>query len=58
MPRKDYIAIAGAIVRARAGFEAGTDPFPLVVSALADVLQSDNPRFNRERFIAAACKGE
>jgi hypothetical protein len=64
MTKKDFEIIAGAIREERAGW---TDHFaedhPSVMaidgaaSMLASALAQTNPRFDRERFIAA-CKGQ
>ena len=64
MTRKDYITIARAIDEARglASYEEFVSQAPLgadatidlVAAAIADALAADNPRFDRERFIAAA----
>lgn len=70
MSKKDYQAIAGAVHEvhsaafrtAPAGVSEGTDWFAhAIADRLADVLQADNPRFDRARFIEACetgkCKG-
>lgn len=57
MTRRDYIAIARAIMVARAEgefdvtFQAALDE---VTRTLALELAADNPRFDRERFYGAA----
>lgn len=54
MTKKDYIAIAGAIKDARYECERGQqESITRVAERIADVLKSDNPRFDRERFMAA-----
>ena len=63
MTRKDYIAMAEAFeqqLRNRRnrsdGYEseAGIEGFEHAVTVLANVLASDNPRFDRSKFLAAA----
>jgi hypothetical protein len=62
MTRKDYVAIASAISAVRQysylsgmpQFQAGIDQ---VTGAISEVLMQDNPRFDRERFIAATMEG-
>jgi hypothetical protein len=62
MTRKDYVAIAEAIASVRQNsylsgmpqFLAGIDQ---VTGAISQVLIQDNPRFDRERFIAATLEG-
>jgi carbamoylphosphate synthase large subunit len=62
MTRKDYVAIAEAIASVREysylkgdlNFQAGIDQ---VTGAISQVLIEDNPRFDRERFIAATMEG-
>lgn len=49
MTKKDYILIAEALRRART---YGTD----AASEIADALKSDNARFDRNRFLAAATR--
>lgn len=58
MTRKDYIAIASAL-----NVESPTrtnnpmmtqESFKRIVQNIADVLQADNPRFDRKRFLQAA----
>ena len=51
MTKKDYQALAGAL------YDAKTVPYPDVVSRIADVLAADNPRFDRECFVAACEDG-
>lgn len=51
MSRKDYEALAAAI---RAAKDVPGDPYRAVVDNLLDALAADNPRFDRERFLAAA----
>lgn len=55
MSRKDYVAIATAIKRARLanttrGHAAGIDDAAILIAA---ELQADNPRFDRSRFLNA-----
>jgi hypothetical protein len=62
MTRKDYEAIASAISAVRQNsylsgmpqFLAGIDQ---VTGAISEVLMQDNPRFDRQRFIAATLEG-
>jgi carbamoylphosphate synthase large subunit len=62
MTRKDYVAIAGAISAVRQysylsgdlNFQAAIDQ---VTGAISQVLIEDNPRFDRQRFIAATLEG-
>ena len=49
MTKKDYVAIA-AILREAPQYG---DPVDYIIAELCDVLKADNPRFERERFIAA-----
>lgn len=61
MTRKDYTAIAAAVVQARFDVDStdidnlvsGQLAIDLVVDRLAATLAADNPRFDRGRFIAA-----
>lgn len=62
MTRKDYVAIAGAIAAVRQysylqtlEFQAALDQ---VTGAISEVLMQDNPRFDRQRFIAATFERE
>lgn len=50
MTKKDYVAIAAVL----AGY-VYTDPrdYQSLVFRMADMLARDNPRFNRDRFLAA-----
>lgn len=48
MTRKNYIAIAEVL-------DANRAPLALVQD-MADLLEEDNPRFDRDRFIAASTK--
>jgi hypothetical protein len=62
MTRKDYEAIAKAISAVRQysylsgmpQFQSGIDQ---VTGAISEVLKQDNPRFDRNRFIAATMEG-
>ena len=61
MTRKDYVLIAAAIREARSEeFRDGTYEGLQGVSRVAEIvgrkLESDNPRFDRERFIAACAE--
>lgn len=60
MTRKDYIRIANAIATAAAAYPVGVPARAVAIRALSDCalhiayqLQQDNPRFDRDRFIAA-----
>ena len=55
MTRKDYKAIAGVIKRATFEDAEGTPVIlrQALLDGLTEILQSDNPRFDRGRFIAA-----
>lgn len=48
MTRKHYEAIAQALAQ-------GLEPVALT-NLLADIFEQDNPRFNRERFLATVYK--
>lgn len=64
MTRKDYVAIAAALLKVRDSnsgsspdghFEAGWETAHYFsVLTVADTLAADNPRFDRGRFYAAA----
>ena len=60
MSRKDYIAIA-AVFRHVAAEHTPDSPGRVTVDTLAEdvasVLQNDNPRFDRSRFLTA-CKAK
>ena len=55
MTRKDYIALAASLRRIGSGTtdDASLRTFFQCVSAVADALQSDNPRFDRAKFLEA-----
>lgn len=56
MTRKDYELIAGVLSNLYADFNNGgedTVSLSLVAQELAEVLETDNPRFNRETFLRA-----
>ena len=56
MTRKDYVLIADTLANLMKDFNNGGDDtvsLTLVSHELADVLASDNPRFDRGRFLAA-----
>ena len=59
MSRKDYVAIARAIAAERRHIvdPVHRDAIDHMIHAIANVLQNDNPRFNRTRFLDA-CKEE
>ena len=50
LSRKNYVAIAAALKASQASIET--------VKAVAEVFEQDNPRFDRDRFLSAACGGE
>ena len=55
MSRKDYVAVA-AIIRAEILCYIGTQAEVAAVTIgkrMADYFQSDNPRFDRKKFLAA-----
>lgn len=55
MTRKDYIALAAALKDEQPNPESVTHAcWNNNVLAVANVLQDDNPRFDRERFLRAA----
>ena len=57
MTRKDYEAIARAIARSRghwAAVDIAVHAIEATTEQIAIALAADNPRFDRERFIAAA----
>jgi len=55
MTRRDYVAIAAALAAERACWTKADGIFALTSAAnrIADVMSRDNPRFDRERFLAA-----
>ena len=63
MTRKDYVKIAEAIATVRQysylsgmpQFDSGIDQ---VTGAIAQVLQNDNPRFDKSRFINATMEAK
>ncbi len=59
MTRKDYVAVAEGLAAALVTAKGALGPeaargVVLAGRKVADVLQADNPRFDRDRFIAAA----
>jgi hypothetical protein len=62
MTRKDYVAIAEAMTAARADVSTQKISPKLALEfaedRIARALADDNPRFDRDRFIAACRKGE
>lgn len=56
MTRKDYELIACVLRTAPIDGQTGLPPLDLVW-AFADALAETNPRFDRQRFITAACAG-
>lgn len=54
MTRKDYILIAAAIKAEQRHGREGDETINNVARSIADALQSDNPRFDRARFLKAA----
>ena len=61
MTRKDYVALAEALQRVQpitsSSFARPRSTWYRCVDSIADVLETDNPRFDRERFVKA-CQGE
>lgn len=59
MSRKDYVAIAAAIREAVRFTEVDPDDVVVmqITQNIANVLEDENPNFNRERFLAAALGG-
>lgn len=67
MTRKDYQALAQAIISSRATLQALQHLSPtvlgletalaVVISEIGDVLAADNPRFDRDKW-DEACQGE
>ena len=60
MTRKDYVAIASAISAVReyssaSEFQSAVD---MVTGAISQAMMQDNPRFDRQRFIAATMEKE
>jgi hypothetical protein len=56
MTKKDYQALAGVLHRALG--HSSTLQWCADVSAVADTLAADNPRFDRETFITACETGD
>lgn len=72
MTRRDYVRIAAALAQAHErlqrigeGQRGGIMPGPwgasfglqIAAETLADALAADNPRFDRDKFLAAATEG-
>jgi hypothetical protein len=61
--RRDYVRIAQAFADARADLLESLDPHDLLigwemsVDYMADMLERDNPNFDRDRFVEA-CEGD
>jgi hypothetical protein len=56
MTRKDYVLIADTLANLMSDFNNGGEDsvsLSLVAQELADTLEADNPRFDRERFLTA-----
>jgi hypothetical protein len=56
MTRKDYVLIADTLANLMSDFNNGGEDsisLSLVAQELADALQADNDRFDRERFLTA-----
>ena len=56
MTRKDYVAIAAALAKARAEYPTMqmNSAHDYVAGEVAATMAADNPRFDRERFLKAA----
>ena len=57
MTKKDFILLAGVLSDVRRNTNTGKKNFSYLVERLSDALQSQNPRFDRDRF-AEACKNK
>jgi hypothetical protein len=53
MTRKDYEAFAEAVRVEQWNAEHDTWTVGQVINMMADVFRADNPRFDRDRFVAA-----
>jgi len=56
MTKKDYIAIAAVINRVHQAFDwdpAAQDAITSITDGLCRMLATDNPRFDRDRFMKA-----
>ena len=53
MTRKDYQLIANVLRAQRAGYRAPDADLATVILALADALEADNLRFDRNKFLKA-----
>jgi len=58
MTRKDYTALAADLHRIHCGIAIGDtdkamDAFSITIKAVADAMQRENGRFDRQRFLAA-----
>jgi hypothetical protein len=56
MTRKDYVLIADTLANLMSDFNNGGEDsvsLSLVAQELADALQADNARFDRDRFLVA-----
>ena len=53
MTRKDYQLVANVLRAQRAGYRTPEADLATVISALADALEADNPRFDRNKFLKA-----
>jgi hypothetical protein len=56
MTRKDYVIIAAALAQSSTAYgdhEIGYAAWCAARDAVADALKQDNPRFDRDRFLAA-----
>lgn len=54
MTRKDYILLAAAFAASQPNDPAEYNGWAAAVVAVADALETDNPRFDRQRFLFAA----
>jgi hypothetical protein len=53
MTRKDYELMVAALTAVRAESSSDSVSYEGICRQLTTVLQRDNPRFNRDRFLAA-----
>lgn len=58
MSRKDYEAIAGALRQTVERYPMASPALVEAAACIADVMKTDNPRFNRALFMALATGGD